>query len=128
MQDPVCLGKEVVTAIGRVSLGDGHHDRFGGIGEDRITEVVGAQERQIVAVSQRRDEGELIVHGDVFGCSSPPLPGQGGETVLGLGRPRGDRGHLVKSHVLDAGCSPAMGGDELLAELRRVPGDLFGPA
>jgi predicted nucleic acid-binding protein len=124
VQDSVRLGKEVVSAIGGVALGNGHHDGLGGVSEDRNAEVVRAQERQVVAVSQRRDEGELIVHGDVFACAIPPLPGQGGETVLGLVRPRGDRGHLVQSHVLDAGGSPSMG--RVLPELRSVPRNLLG--
>ena len=113
MQHAVGFCEKVLATVGGMALGDRRHDRPGGVGEDRLTEVVAAQERQVVAVLQARDPGDLLVLFDVVRGPVAPLIGELGEAVLCLVGPGGDRRHGGQFHVLDGGGASPVGGFEL---------------
>ena len=113
VQHAVGFGEKVLASVGGMVLGDSCDDRLGGIGEDRLAEVLAVKKRQVVSVLEARDPGDLLVLFDVTRGPFPPVIGELGEAVLGLVRPGGDRRHGVQFHVLDGRGASPMGGFEL---------------
>ncbi len=128
VQETMGFGEEVVTTEGRVPLRHGGHDRPGGVAEDGIGEVGEAEEGQVIALPQAHHEGHLGILRHVRGSSSAPLLGELGEAEVALLRPGGDRGHLVKAHVLHRRGAAPVGGAELLGEACALCLDLSGSA
>ena len=122
------LGQEVHAAEGGVALGDLGQHGPGGVGQDGLAQVVGAQQGQVVAPGQAGHPGRLERSRYMPVGPLPPPLGQLGQAGVGLGRAGGDGGHLVEAHVLDGGGLPAVGGHEVRPAARRRCGrDLVGP-
>ena len=117
VQHPVSLGQKVLATVGGMVLGHGRDHRLSGIVEDRLGEVAGVQQRQVVAAGKARDPGQLFVLGYVTGCPLSPSGGQLGEAAMGLLGPGGDRGNLPETHRLDDGRAASMGINEARVEL-----------
>jgi hypothetical protein len=118
--------EKVLASVSGMVLGDRCHNRRRGVGENRLAEVLTAKQRQVVAILQARDPGDLLVLRDVACRPFAPLVGELGEAVLGLVRSGGDRRDSVQSHVLDGGRAPTMRCFELDPEPLGVLRDLFG--
>ena len=119
------LGQKVLATVGGMVLGHGRDHSLSSVAKDRLGQVVGMQQRQIVAAGKARDPGQLFVLRDVTGCPLSPGGGQLAEAAVGLLGPGGDRGNLPETHRLDDGRAASMGFNEARVELLSVRGDLL---
>ena len=102
MQGPVRLGQQIVAAEGGVPLRHSGENRLSCVGQDRIAQIVGAQQRQVVATAEAGHPRDLLVTNVADGPLPPPV-GQLGERGVGLGGPGGEGGPLGQVDLFDRG-------------------------
>ena len=112
VQLAVHLGQDVGPAEGGPTFGHRLDRHAGGVGQDLIGQVAGVQERQVVAIRQSRDPGDLVV-ADVALGPPAPAPGHLGQAVVLLGRPGLERRPAPQLEDLHTGRLAAIRGDEL---------------
>ena len=122
----VHLGQDVGPGEGGPALGHALDRHAGGVGQDLIGQVAGAQEGQIVAIGQPGHPGVRLVSDVPLGSSSPPSR-QLTQAVMLLGRPGFQGRSLAQLEHLHIGRLAPVGGGELVHQCRLALLDDGGP-